>query len=400
MTVVISGIGAATPLGNDYRTIADNLLAGQSGIRAVSAFPVADHLSGIAGVIDMPPWPAGLQTTHQNDFRRMALWCAVSALRDAGLWDERRDLRIGIILGTATERNWTWEMDFFHWGGQGVFEENAPAATVAHWLIETLGLTGPALTLSAACASGNFALALGKSYLELDWLDYCLAGGVDLALTPMILAGFGNLRALSRRNDQPAAASRPFDRDRDGFVLGEGGVLFLLENQATARRRGAHVYTEIAGHGAASDASHMVIPSSDPRPAARAVCRALAEAQVNPEEVDYINAHATGTPVGDAAEARVLHAAFGQRIGGIPVSSTKSMTGHLLTAAAAFEALACIVALEKQALPPTINLDHPDPQCDLCHVAREAQERRVRVTVSNSFGFGGSNTSLVLRKAS
>jgi 3-oxoacyl-[acyl-carrier-protein] synthase II len=218
-----------------------------------------------------------------------------------------------------------------------------------------------------------------------------------MAVTPMALAGFGNLRALSRRNSEPQAASRPFDRQRDGFVMGDGGAVFVLEPVATARRRGARAYAAVAGCGARSDAFNMVIPSSDPEPASAAVREALDDAGCNPADVDYINAHATSTPVGDIAEARVLSAVFGDAIRQVPISSTKSMTGHLLTAAAAVEALACLVAMERGALPPTINLHEPDPECDLCHVANEARPAKVRTAVSNSFGFGGSNTCLVLK---
>jgi 3-oxoacyl-[acyl-carrier-protein] synthase II len=222
-----------------------------------------------------------------------------------------------------------------------------------------------------------------------------VAGACDLAVTPIGLATFGNLRALSRRNSDPAAASRPFDRGRDGFVLGEGGVAFVLERAARARRRTAHAYAEVAGCGASSDAHHHVIPSPDPAPAAQAMRDALADAQVVPGTIDHINAHATSTPVGDAAEAAVLRLVLGDDATHIPVSSTKSLTGHMLTAAGAFEALACLTALRHQAIPPTINLD--DPDVDLCLVANEARPYRVRIAVSNSFGFGGSNTSLVLK---
>jgi 3-oxoacyl-[acyl-carrier-protein] synthase II len=215
-------------------------------------------------------------------------------------------------------------------------------------------------------------------------------------VTPLSLAGFGNLRALSRRNDDPAGASRPFDRGRDGFVMAEGGAMFVLEPAVTARRRSARGYARVAGCGAASDAYNMVIPSPDPEPAVAAMRQALADARVDPAAVDYVNAHATSTPVGDTVEARVLGGVFGAAVRAVPVSSTKSITGHLLTAAAAVEAAACLVALERQALPPTINLSDPDPECALCHVANEARPQRVRVAVSNSFGFGGSNTCLVL----
>jgi 3-oxoacyl-[acyl-carrier-protein] synthase II len=253
--------------------------------------------------------------------------------------------------------------------------------------------------VAAACASGNYALAQARRWLELGWVDVCLAGACDAGVNPLGLAGFGNLRALSRRNSAPQSASRPFDRGRDGFVLGEGGALFVLENVASARQRSARVYAEVIGCGAGSDAYNMVIPSPDPEPATAAMRRALADAQVDAASIDYINAHATSTPVGDIAETHVLKAVLGEAVSRIPVSSTKSMTGHCLTAAAAVEALACLIAMRESALPPTINLEDPDPECNLCHVANEARPGKVRVAVSNSFGFGGSNTCLVLRAA-
>ncbi len=218
-----------------------------------------------------------------------------------------------------------------------------------------------------------------------------------MAVTPMSLGCFGNLRALSRRNHEPRAASRPFDRGRDGFVIAEGGALFVLEHEAAARKRSARAYAAIGGFGASSDACHAVIPSPEPGPAVAAMRQALADARVDPGAISYVNAHAPGTPVGDALEANALRIVLGEAAPRIPVSSTKSMTGHLLTAASALECIACIAALEHQSLPPTINLDDPDPSCDLLHVAREARAHTVENVVSNSFGFGGSNTCLVLR---
>jgi 3-oxoacyl-[acyl-carrier-protein] synthase II len=399
--VCITGIGAATPLGNAYAEIAANLLDGKSGVRTVTCFPVHDHPSQIAAGVDSVPCPddfspqmfAGLPRTEQ-----LVLWCAVRALRDADWWDRRSSVRVGIVLGTAAEWHTIWETDYLG-GGKYIFQPQCHIESVVHRTRRALDLTGPALSLSAACASGNYAFALARRWLELDWVDVCLTGGGDMGITPITLAGFANLRALSRRNDNPQAASRPFDKERDGFVIGEGGVLFALEKEESARKRSARVYAKVAGFGASSDAFHMVIPSSDPKPATAAVRGALHDARVPADAVDYINAHATSTPVGDVAECRVLETVFGPALARVPVSSTKSMTGHLLTGAAAFEALACIIALERQALPPTINLQHPDPDCRILHVANQAQERPVAVTMSNSFGFGGSNTCLILRAA-
>ncbi len=253
------------------------------------------------------------------------------------------------------------------------------------------------MTLAAACASANHALAHARDWLQFGIVDVCLAGGLEMGVTPYSLASFGNLRALSRRNDEPEKALRPFDRQRDGMVLGEGGAVFVLERATDARRRKANAYAEVAGFGATSDAYHMVIPCPEPAQGIAAMQQALADAGSNPEDIDYINAHATGTPVGDIVEARILHGVLGDLVRSVPVSSTKSMTGHMLSAAAAVEALACVTAIHYGVIPPTVNLDEIDPQCDLCHVANQAREQKVRSAISNSFGFGGNNTSLVLR---
>jgi 3-oxoacyl-[acyl-carrier-protein] synthase II len=392
--VWITGVGTASPLGQSYHELADALFAGRSAIQPVTAFDVSNHPSQIAGCLGAIPCPPGhdaQQFSRLHRLEQLVQWCCVTALQDAGLWDCRGAVPLGLAIGIGAEWLLWWE--------SGAAEVGCPVpdgSSVVSRARQRLELSGPTATVSAACASGNVALGQARRWLQLGWADVCLAGACDLGVTPMALAGFGNLRALSRRNDDPCGASRPFDRGRDGFVMAEGGAVFVLEPAAAARRRGARVYARLAGHGARSDAYNMVIPSPDPEPAARAMRQALADAQVNPAAVDYVNAHATSTPVGDVAEARVLASVLGEAVRTVPVSSTKSMTGHLLTAAAAVEAAACLAALEKQVLPPTINLRDPDPECALCHVANEARPARVRVAVSNSFGFGGSNTCLVL----
>jgi 3-oxoacyl-[acyl-carrier-protein] synthase II len=399
--VWITGVGAITALGHTYTQIAERLLAGVSGVGRVTGFPVQDHLSQIGATVNEIPCPS---SWSERDFAqltrvdRTALWCSINALQDAGWWTRRHETRIGIVLGNAAEWNTYWENDFQQ-GGTQVFEPQGHLEPLTQRTCQRLGLTGPAVSLSAACASGNYAIALARRWLQMGWIDVCLAGACDMAITPMTLAGFGNLRALSRRNDDPQGASRPFAVDRDGFVMGEGGAMFVMERADRARRRGARVYAEVAGCGASSDAYHMVIPSPHPEPAIAAMRQAIADARLDPSDIDYVNAHATSTPVGDQAEAKVLGTVFGSHIDTMPVSSTKSMTGHLLTAAAAIEALACIIAMDRQTLPPTINLHHPDPECRLRHVPNQAEQHKVRVTASNSFGFGGSNTCLILRAA-
>ena len=397
----ITGVGAVTPVGSTYAQITENLLAGNSGVRSVTQFPVTDHLSQIGASIGTVPCPIGWD---ERDFRQLprvdqaVLWCGVCALQDAGWWAHRNEMRVGLVLGNAAEWNTFWENDCLQ-GGTQIYQPQSQLEPLTQRTCQRMGLSGPAVSLSAACASGNYAIALARRWLQMGWIDVCLAGACDMAITPMTLAGFGNLRALSRRNDNPQAASRPFDADRDGFVMGEGGTLFVMERAESARRRGAHAYAEVAGCGASSDAYHMVIPSPHPEPAIAAMRQALTDARLDPSDIDYVNAHATSTPVGDQAEAKVLETVFGPHIASMPVSSTKSMTGHLLTAAAAVEALACIIALDRQTIPPTINLHNPDPECRLRHVPNQAEQHRVRVTASNSFGFGGSNTCLILKAA-
>jgi 3-oxoacyl-[acyl-carrier-protein] synthase II len=393
----ITGVGAATPLGCGLAEIEGNLLAGRSGVTRVTRFPTNDYPSQIAAQLGAIPAPPGCDPrmfAAKTPLDQLAHWCVETALRDAGLWGTHRERRVGLVLGLGAEWMFLWETDDFA-GGTRVHDPEQDRESTIERTRRTLDLSGPSLGLSAACASGNHALEVGRHWLRLGLVDVCIAGACDLAVTPIGLATFGNLRALSRRNAEPAAASRPFDRGRDGFVLGEGGVAFVLERSDDARRRSAAAYAEIAGYGSSSDAHHHVIPSPDPSPAVAAVRQALNDAQIDPDDVDHINAHATGTPVGDAAEAAVLRIVLGDEAARVPVSSTKSLTGHMLTAAGAFEALACLTAMRHQAIPPTINLDEPD--VELCLVANEARPHRVRVAVSNSFGFGGSNTSVVLR---
>jgi 3-oxoacyl-[acyl-carrier-protein] synthase II len=395
--VWITGVGMVTPLGHDLATVETSLLAGRSGVDLVTSFPTTDFPSRIAAQVAAVPCPASHDPATFALLPRLeqaALSCVESALRDAGCWGRHRDLRVGLVLGIGAEWMELWEEDAQH-GGNRVLDPAQDFASTLERVYRALKFTGPALNLSAACASSNYALEIGRTWLRLGLVDLCVAGGCEMAVTPIGLATFGNLRALSRRNDDPGAASRPFDRGRDGFVLGEGGVALVLERARDARRRSAQAYAEVAGCGSSSDAHHHVIPSPDPAPAGNAIRGALSDAGVSPDDVDHINAHATSTPVGDATEAAVLRLVFGDALGRIPVTSTKSMTGHLLTAAGAIETLACLTAMKQGAIPPTINLHDPDVKLNL--VANEPRPYRVGVAVSNSFGFGGSNTCLVLR---
>jgi 3-oxoacyl-[acyl-carrier-protein] synthase II len=393
----ITGVGLATPLGNDLPTLAEGLLAGRSGVTAVTRFSTKDYPSRIAAQVESVPCPPG---HDPNEFaacsrlERLALWCVDSALRDAGLLGKQSAARVGLVMGLGAEWLDKWEADFLQ-GGSQIRVPELDHDTIIERIARRFEIQGPYLTLSAACASSNFAVEVGRQWLRLGLVDFCLAGGCEMAVTPTSLATFGNLKALSRRNEEPWAASRPFDRNRDGFVMGEGGGVFVLERASDARRRWARVYAEVAGCGASSDAYHPVIPSPNSALAVEAIRKALFDARINADDVDHVNAHATSTPVGDAVEAAALGTVFGPALDQIPVTATKSMTGHPLTAAGAVEALACLTAIGEHAIPPTINLD--DPDVDLCLVAHEARPHEVRVAVSNSFGFGGSNSCLVLR---
>lgn len=398
----ITGIGTANPLGTSFGETASALLAGRSGVRAITHFDVRKQNSKIAGLIDRIPTPMGWSESEFAKLERMdrlAAWCAVEALRDADRLKTHPGERVGIVLGNGGEWMRLWEADADA-GGNRVLDPTHDLATTVQNLKERLGVSGPAVTVAAACASGNYALAEARKWIQSGWVDVCLAGAVDLTISRLGLACFDNLRALStKRNDQPRQASRPFDKDRDGFVMSEGGVMFVLESERSARSRKAKGYAEVAGFGASSDAFHLVIPSSDPEPMANSMRLAMADARISADQIDYINAHATSTPVGDIGESRAIALALGNSASRVPVSSTKGTSGHLICAAAALETVACVVAFENQAIPATINLDELDPECaGLLHIANQAIERPVNIALNNSFGFGGSNTCMVLRK--
>ncbi len=396
---VITGLGVVSPLGSSFAEVANNLLTGRSGVRDIEAGIGAREGRQFAAPVTMMPPPTAPGFDDFSTLTRLEQMClapAATAIADAGLQGSIAPSRIGIVLGIGAEQLKAWELDFLG-GGRAVLEPRRDE-TLVHRLARRLGIAGPAVAVAAACASSGYAMALGRSWLAAGRVDACLVGGCDI-LSPTAIAAFYNLRALSRRSDDPRKASRPFDRDRDGFVMAEGGAFFVLECRDSAAQRGARIRGELAGVGMSSDAHHMVAPCSDPTQAARAIRLALADAGIEPADVDYVNAHAAGTPVGDAAEAGAIRLAFGTAADTLPVSSTKSMSGHLVSGAAAFEAVACLAAIQGEAVPPTVNLDTIDPACALDHVPHVARPHRVRVAASNSFGFGGANLCLVIRKA-
>ncbi|MEI7687874.1 MAG: beta-ketoacyl-[acyl-carrier-protein] synthase family protein, partial [Planctomycetota bacterium] len=370
----ITGVGCATSLGLDFKTLADNIMAGRSGIAPIARFDASDHVARIGAELPDLPCPPGYSVEDfqsRDPWMQMLLWSAVNALRDADLTDQHR---IGLVVGIGAESMQVWERHA-HAGVDAIRHPENDGQGLVATLRSLLQLSGPSTTVAAACASGNAALGIARQWIEMGLVDVVLAGGGDRGVTRMGVASFGNLRTLSRRNNDPQRASRPFDVDRDGFVVGEGAALMVLESGPRARKRRARPYGELLGYGVRNDAFHLVAPSSDPTHAAAAVQNALASAQVNAADIDYVNAHAPGTSAGDIFEAKVLQASLGSSFATIPVSSSKSMTGHLLSAASAIEAVISLAAIDRQAAPPTINLDTIDPECQLCHIPHEAQER-------------------------
>jgi 3-oxoacyl-[acyl-carrier-protein] synthase II len=380
-------------------------LAGECGIGPITRFDPAAFPVRIAaevkGAIEVPDLPAK-EARRLDRFVLLALAAAHEAFADAALAGAFDGARGGVAIGSGI-------------GGIGTLEENhhelirngprrvSPfliPMTIANmasgYVAIRLGLRGPNLCPVAACASGTQAIGEAARLIERGDADVMLAGGAEAAVTPLALAGFAAMRALSTRNDDPARASRPFDRERDGFVLGEGAAVLVLESLEHAQRRGATIRAEIAGYAATADAMHLAAPDEQGDGAQRCMRLALEDAGLAAQDVDTLNAHATGTPAGDPVEARAIRAVFGSHVARLAVSATKSMTGHLLGAAGAVEALLCVRALETGVLPPTIQLTRPDPDCALDHVTPEARKCDARVALSNSFGFGGTNASLVL----
>lgn len=398
----ITGIGAGTPLGWDFESISQNLLAGKSAVREILGFDVANHPSKIgAGIADVPVPPGFSEVAFRSRSRleQLCLFCVQASLQDAGLWQKKDQLRIGLIIGNASDCMWHWEEDGLTFMKEEYCLAKRDRPPLVSIIQKELGIQGPATVLSAACASANFAFDMARQWLDLGLADVCLAGGCDTGLTAVTLACFGNLRAAL---SQQRKSCRGFPTIRPGprwLRSGRRGRHVRSGKENRAKSRSAPIYGNVLGCGLTSDAHHMVIPNPEPTQAARAIRMALEEAGLNPDQVDYVNAHGTSTPVGDAAEAKAIQMVFEEITRIVPVSSTKSMTGHLLTAASALEALACLTAFRYSAIPPTINLQDIDPDCQLNHVANHVQERKVKVALSNSFGFGGSNSCLVLAAA-
>ncbi|MEA2665335.1 MAG: 3-oxoacyl-[acyl-carrier-protein] synthase [Candidatus Eremiobacteraeota bacterium] len=408
--VAITGLGVVTALGAHVETFWANVCAGRSGVSAIERFDASELPVRIAAEIkdfDSTPFIAPQAARTMDLFSQYALVASLLACRDAGFVDDDSIAgeRTGVVVGSGTGGYATMEREAAAFRAGGLrdlnpyyvptFLVNMASAQVAM----RLGIGGPSLTTATACAAGANAIGEAFRMIRRGEVDVALGGGTEAPIHPLSLAGFCAMRALAPLNDAPAEASRPFDRGRKGFVLGEGAGMVVLEEYERARARGARIYAELVGYGATTDAFHLTMPRPDGRGAIACMTRALADGGLAPGEVDYVNAHGTATKLGDVSETRAIKAVFGARASTLPCSSTKSMTGHLLGAAGAVEAIVTALAVERDVVPPTINLDHPDPECDLDYVPGTARSVPVGVALSNSFAFGGHNACLVLRKA-
>lgn len=410
--VVITGIGTVSPLGNDLQSTWDGLKAGKSGIGEITLLDTTDYPVKIGGEVkDFDPKP---YFNDPKDARRadrytlLGMGASKMAIADSGIDDESLDkTRIGVMVGSGI-------------GGLGTLErehekliKRGPAkvspfvipmmiSNIASGMISMeYGFGGPNMVIVTACATSNHNIGEAWRMIKFGDADAFVAGGAEASILPMGLSGFANMRALSSRNDDPQAASRPFDVDRDGFVMGEGAGVMVLEELEHAKKRGAKIYAELTGYGVSADAHHLSAPSPDGSGPARAIHMAMKHAKLNPEDMDYVNAHGTSTPLGDISESTAIKLAFGDHAkNGLVVSSTKSMTGHLLGAAGGVELAACVMAIKDGVVAPTINLENQDPACDLDYCANVAREMEVKAALSNSFGFGGHNASLIVEKFS
>jgi 3-oxoacyl-[acyl-carrier-protein] synthase II len=406
--VVITGLGVISPLGCELDLFWQNLINGRSGIVPITRFDITSFDCKIGGEIrDFAPdqFMPAKEVRRTDRFTHYAVAAARKAIADARLEMDREDVnRVGVLIGSGIGGMETIEEQvgtLLKKGPQRVSPFMIPMLIVnmaSGYVSMLLGAKGPNLAVVSACATATHALGEAARAIVHNDADVMIAGGSEAAITQMGYAGFCAMRAMSTRNDQPEKASRPFDAGRDGFVMGEGAGVCILESLDHAKRRGAPIYCELAGYGITGDAYHMSAPAPEGEGAARAMAMALRHAQLNPEEIDYINAHGTSTPVGDKCETQAIKAVFGGHARKLAVSSTKSMTGHLLGAAGAIETAACALAIRHNLVPPTINYEQPDPDCDLDYVPNHARPMEVRACVNNSLGFGGHNASLVVKK--
>ena len=404
--VVITGLGIVSPVGNDISTAWDNLVNGRSGIGRITRFDPTELNSHIAGEVkdfDVTAYLPAKEARQMDTFIHYGIAAGIQAWKDSGLEiNEVNAQRFGVIVGSGIgglQRIEETQKEYLERGARRISPFFVPASLinlVSGQLSIMLGLKGPSYAVVSACTTGLHSIGDAGRLIEYGDADVMLAGGTESTVTPLGVGGFAAMRALSTRNDDPTTASRPWDVDRDGFVLGEGAGVMVLEEYEHAKKRGAKIYGELAGYGMSSDAHHITAPDQDgPR---RGMLAALGNGGINPEEVNYVNAHGTSTPLGDKNETLALKLAFGDYAKKLVVNSTKSMTGHLLGAAGGIEAVFTTLAVHHQVSPPTINIFNQDPECDLDYCANEARPMKIEVALSNSFGFGGTNGSMVVRR--
>ena len=406
--VVITGIGILSPVGIGLEQNWTNILAGNSGIRTISLFDATGYPSMVAGEVqdfDVTQFITPKEAKKMDRFIQLGMAAGIEAVNDSGIeiTDANAD-RIGVHIGSGIGGIGTIEhttQTIMEKGPRRVSPFYVPSAIInmiSGNLSIMFNMKGPNLSMVTACSTATHAIGDAGRLIEYGDADIMVAGGAEAPITPTAVAGFGNAKALTGRNDDPAAASRPWDLGRDGFVISEGAGVVVLEEYEHAKARGAKIYAELAGFGLSGDAYHMTSPSEGGEGASRCMSNALRNAGLSVDEVDYVNAHGTSTPQGDIAESNAVKRTFGDKAKSVAISSTKSMTGHLLGAAGGIEAIYTAMAIKHQVAPPTINLVDPDPQCDLDFVPNTAREMKIDVAMSNSFGFGGTNGTLVLRK--
>jgi 3-oxoacyl-[acyl-carrier-protein] synthase II len=406
--VVVTGLGLVAPVGLDVKSSWDNILAGKSGIKPITHFDIEPFSTRFGGPIygfEIGEYISEKEAKKMDKFIHYGMAAGCQAIADAGLEiDDSNRRRIGVAIGsgiggiTGIENNYE---AYRSKGPRRISPFFVPANIinmVAGNLSIKFGLKGPNYSIVSACSTATHNIGEAAIMIRHGYVDVMIAGGAEMATSPVGLGGFAAARALSTRNDAPEAASRPFDRDRDGFVLSDGAGVVVLEEYERAKARGAPIYAELVGVGMNSDAYHMTAPSENGEGACDCMLLALADAGLDADQVNYINAHGTSTPAGDVAETMAIKRAFGARAYEVPVSSTKSMTGHMLGAAGGAEAIFTILAIRDQTAPPTINYETPDPSCDLDYVPNIAREMRIDVALTNSFGFGGTNGTLVFRR--
>ncbi|MDW8479538.1 MAG: beta-ketoacyl-ACP synthase II [Xanthomonadales bacterium] len=406
--VVVTGLGLVSPVGNDVASAWASVTAGRSGIGPITHFDASGFPTRIAGEVrgfDPAAWIPAKEVKKMDPFIHYGIAAALQAWRDAGLGEPaERPERCGVAVGAGIGGIAWIERTAVEFAEKGLrrispfFVPGSIINMISGHLSIMLGLKGPNFAAVSACATANHNIGLAMRAIQHGEAEVMLAGGAEYATTAIAVGGFCAARALSTRNEEPERASRPWDRDRDGFVLSDGAGVLLLEEYEHARRRGARIYAELAGFGMSGDAYHMTAPSEGGEGAALCMANALADAGLRAEEVGYVNAHGTSTPLGDVAEVLAIRRCFGDHAERLMVSSTKSMTGHLLGAAGGVEAIFTVLALHHGVIPPTINLEHPGEGCDLDFVPHEAREARVTAALSNGFGFGGTNATLAFRR--